>query len=296
MYAQLCSGGLQLPSFVDRFHVFPSLSPSATLLKVTLAGLPHQYGRREGGLAQLHDDMQRNLSSFGTVVDSVSDNIVEHRLPELQHNVRWVYQPLDYSSQPRPSFLLAEVDINVHATWSSMKPYCRYCHGDHSLNNCEVRQKAIICYWCNGSGHIAKYRDRKNVYGASGVPNKKSRKIPANSGDTSFLLFFPLQNTTMTDSQTSNQAFITESINLCQEEMLDNAVATKKNAKRKVMTLECDPQDAIERLRQYDNIMLESKTFSVGYLVKKAAIDRYQKHFVLTNTEKPIVKYVVISL
>ncbi|KAG0781236.1 hypothetical protein G6F26_012744 [Rhizopus arrhizus] len=155
MYAQLCSDGLQLPSFVDRFHVFPSLSPSATLLKATLAGLPHQYGRREGGLTQLHDDMQRNLSSFGTVVDSgiikgssgvysgkgyvvleqflkTTDNTVEHRLPELQHN---------------------------------------------------VRQKAIICYWCNGSGHIAKYCDRKNVYGASGVPNKKSCKIPANSGD-----------------------------------------------------------------------------------------------------------------
>ncbi|KAG0734323.1 hypothetical protein G6F29_005809 [Rhizopus arrhizus] len=73
----------------------------------------------------------------------------------------------------------------------------------------------------------------------------------------------------MTDSQTSNQASITEFVNLCQE-MLDNAVAAKKNAKRKVMTLECDPQDAIERLRQYDNIMLESKTFSVGYLVKKS--------------------------
>ncbi|KAG1025041.1 hypothetical protein G6F43_014156 [Rhizopus delemar] len=64
-----------------------------------------------------------------------------------------------------------------------MKPYCRYCHGDHSLNNCEVRQKAIICYWCNGSGHIAKYCDPKNVYGESGVPNKKSRKIPAKSMD-----------------------------------------------------------------------------------------------------------------
>ncbi|KAG1135305.1 hypothetical protein G6F37_012780 [Rhizopus arrhizus] len=150
MYAQLCSDGLQLPSFVDRFHVFLSLSPSATLLKVTLAGLPHQYDRREGGLAQLHGDMQRNLSSFGTVVDSgiikgssgvysgkgyvVLEQFLkttEHRPPELQHNVRWVYQPLDYSSQPRPSSLLAEVDINVHATWSSMKPYCRYCHGDY---------------------------------------------------------------------------------------------------------------------------------------------------------------------
>ncbi|KAG1258347.1 hypothetical protein G6F68_008820 [Rhizopus microsporus] len=233
MYAQLCSDGLQLPSFVDRFHVFPSLSPSATLLKVTLAGLPHQYGRREGGLAQLHDDMQRNLSSFGTVVDSgiikgssgvysgkgyvvleqflkTTDNTVEHRLPELQHNVRWVYQPLDYSSQPRPSSLLAEVDINVHATWSSMKPYCRYCHGDHSLNNCEVRQKAIICYWCNGSGHIAKYCDRKNVYGASGVPNKKSRKIPANSEDVFSMNDIPATVTSSAEPFTGTVGMIGE--------------------------------------------------------------------------------------
>ncbi|KAG1606725.1 hypothetical protein G6F46_012811 [Rhizopus delemar] len=70
MYERLCTEGLQLPSFTDRFLAFPSLSPSAELLKVTLTGLPHQYGRRDGGLAQLHSDMQRNLSSFGHVIDS----------------------------------------------------------------------------------------------------------------------------------------------------------------------------------------------------------------------------------
>ncbi|KAG1445923.1 hypothetical protein G6F55_011756 [Rhizopus delemar] len=45
---------------------------------------------------------------------------------------------------------------------------------------------AIICYWYNGSGHIAKYCDRKNLYGAAGVPNKKSRKVPAKSGEVLF--------------------------------------------------------------------------------------------------------------
>ncbi|KAG1257463.1 hypothetical protein G6F68_009287 [Rhizopus microsporus] len=177
MYERLCTESLQLPSFTDRFHAFPSLSPSAELLKVTLTGLPHQYGRRDGGLAQLHSDMQRNLSSFGHIIDSGTirgtsgiysgkDYVVLEKFPEsdqqrtetprpeLQHNVHWVYQPLAYSTSATSASLLDDVSINVHATWSSMKPYCRYCHGDHPLKDC------------------------RNVYGASGAPNKKTRKTP----------------------------------------------------------------------------------------------------------------------
>ncbi|KAG1607268.1 hypothetical protein G6F45_013804 [Rhizopus arrhizus] len=57
-----------------------------------------------------------------------------------------------------------------------MKPYCRYCHGDHALKDCVLRKKATTCYWCNEVGHIAKYCDRKNVSGPSGAPNKRARK------------------------------------------------------------------------------------------------------------------------
>ncbi|KAG1016758.1 hypothetical protein G6F26_012272 [Rhizopus arrhizus] len=77
-----------------------------------------------------------------------------------------------------------------------MKPYCRYCHGDHPLKDCRVRQQATICYWCNESGHIAKYCDRKNVYGASGAPNKKTRKTPIASATEKSLI-------SSTDSVTS---------------------------------------------------------------------------------------------
>ncbi|EIE84331.1 hypothetical protein RO3G_09041 [Rhizopus delemar RA 99-880] len=59
-----------------------------------------------------------------------------------------------------------------------MKPYCRYCHGDHPLKDCQVRQQATICHWCNESSHIAKFCDRKIAYGASGAPNEKTRKTP----------------------------------------------------------------------------------------------------------------------
>ncbi|KAG1069126.1 hypothetical protein G6F41_006274 [Rhizopus arrhizus] len=164
MYQQLCSKGLNLPSFDDQFDVFPSMSPSAELMKVTLSGLPHQYGRRDGGLSQLHTDMQRNLSPFGKIVDSgiikgssgvysgkgyvvlekpsnaaQPPNGSTHR--ELQHNVHWVYQPLAYSASSASSPLLAAVEIN-----------------------------------CNKIGHIAKYCDRKNVSGPSGALNKRARK------------------------------------------------------------------------------------------------------------------------
>ncbi|KAG1526363.1 hypothetical protein G6F45_005778 [Rhizopus arrhizus] len=214
MYERLCTEGLQLPSFTDRFLALPSLSPSAKLLKVTLTGLRHQYGRRDGGLAQFHSDMQRNLSSFGHIIESGTIRgtfgfysgkgyVVLEKFPEsdqqrdetprleLQHNVHWVYQPLAYSTSAIPASLLDDVSINVHATWSSMKPYCRYCHGDHSLKDCQVRQQATICYLCNESGHIAKYCDRKNVYGASGVPNKKNRKTPIVSATEKSLISSP---------------------------------------------------------------------------------------------------------
>ncbi|KAG0980558.1 hypothetical protein G6F25_011725 [Rhizopus arrhizus] len=131
--------------------------------------------------------MQRNLSSFGHIVDSgtirgtsgiysgkgyvVLEKFPEsnqHRdettRPELQHNVHWVYQPLAYSTLATSAFLLDDVSINVRVTWSSMK-------------SCS-RQQATICYWRNESGHIAKYGDRKNVYGVSDAPNKKTRKTP----------------------------------------------------------------------------------------------------------------------
>jgi hypothetical protein len=45
-----------------------------------------------------------------------------------------------------------------------MDPYCRYCHNqDHVLANCEKRLSSIICYNCNGSGHISRLCPRRNT-------------------------------------------------------------------------------------------------------------------------------------
>ncbi|KAG1150728.1 hypothetical protein G6F37_003009 [Rhizopus arrhizus] len=56
-------------------------------------------------------------------------------------------QPKTLLSSSASSPLLVAVEINVHASWSSMKPYCRYCHGDHALKDFVLRKKATTCYW-----------------------------------------------------------------------------------------------------------------------------------------------------
>ncbi|KAG0753316.1 hypothetical protein G6F57_013868 [Rhizopus arrhizus] len=127
MYERLCTESLQLPSFTDRFHAFPSLSPSAELLKVTLTGLPHQYGHRDGGLAQLHSDMQRNLSPFDHIIDSGT---------------------------------------------------IRGTSGIYSGKGYVVLEKFLNPI-SNALRLLAQnFNTIKNVYGASGAPNKKTRKTP----------------------------------------------------------------------------------------------------------------------
>ncbi|KAI7897641.1 uncharacterized protein BX663DRAFT_565308 [Cokeromyces recurvatus] len=46
-----------LPSFPAPFAAYPSLSPSTKIVKVSLSGLPFQYGRESGGLDELFADM-----------------------------------------------------------------------------------------------------------------------------------------------------------------------------------------------------------------------------------------------
>lgn len=44
---------------------YPTLSPPAKIVKLSLTRLPPQYGRQDGDNQQLKQDMQHNLNSFG---------------------------------------------------------------------------------------------------------------------------------------------------------------------------------------------------------------------------------------
>lgn len=49
-HEKICTVGVSLPSFETPFLGYPSLSPDANILQVTLSNLPRQYGRFDGGL------------------------------------------------------------------------------------------------------------------------------------------------------------------------------------------------------------------------------------------------------
>ncbi|KAI8321464.1 hypothetical protein EDC96DRAFT_454032 [Choanephora cucurbitarum] len=64
------TGGLHLPSFQEPFTTFEALSADVKVLKISISGIPRQYGRADdGGAAELKSDMFSNLSHFGRVVD-----------------------------------------------------------------------------------------------------------------------------------------------------------------------------------------------------------------------------------
>lgn len=176
--AELLEKGLKLDSLTSPLAVFPSLSMSAEILKVSLSGLPAQYGRADGGLAQLNADMYRNLSIFGNIVDcgivvnssgffsgngfvvleclssSNSDAILDHessdstKVPKLAQQVDWSFHSIVYSSPVSQSPVVDDTlaseltHIKVRATWISMPAFCRYCRSpDHTLIDCTLRPR-----------------------------------------------------------------------------------------------------------------------------------------------------------
>ncbi|KAL0073979.1 hypothetical protein J3Q64DRAFT_1649474 [Phycomyces blakesleeanus] len=175
---------LILPSFDVPFAIYPTLPPSAKILKISLSRL-----------AQLHADMTNNFSQFGAIVDcgyvtgssglyagggyavlALSPPNSTHSSVKLSHSLNWSYQPLNYSSDT--GTLSSDFDhVSIFATWAAMPPFCRYCHLDkHALIDCDLRKKATMCCLCNDGGHIAKSCPRKNE---SSVTPQKHRKIPA---------------------------------------------------------------------------------------------------------------------
>ncbi|KAG1077476.1 hypothetical protein G6F42_024816 [Rhizopus arrhizus] len=59
---------LKLENFDAPFMAYPSLSPSANIVKLSLHKLPSQYGRQNGD-EQLRNDMHFNFDQFGKLID-----------------------------------------------------------------------------------------------------------------------------------------------------------------------------------------------------------------------------------
>ncbi|KAK4516958.1 Vacuolar protein sorting-associated protein vps5 [Mucor velutinosus] len=113
MYQQILQQpALQLENFEEPLMTYPTLSPSANIVKLSLIRLPAQYGRKDGGNTQLKADMHHNLEKFGQLIDcsyvtggssvyagggyAVLDVNATHA--KLEHSLNWAYHPIDYVS------------------------------------------------------------------------------------------------------------------------------------------------------------------------------------------------------
>ena len=189
--SRVCEEGLKLPFYESKFYGYRSLSPDSEVLTITFNGLPRQYGRKDGGLRQLQEDMLANLSRFGNVCDSGTISgatgvfsgrgyaVLERRESSessLSHEFHWQFLPLNDNNTYGQN---RSCESLVYAHWRSMPPYCRYCHSPaHAIADCPVKLRSIICYNCNGHGHMSKGCPRKNTHNQHGSSNKKARKTP----------------------------------------------------------------------------------------------------------------------
>ncbi|GAN11624.1 hypothetical protein MAM1_0756c11200 [Mucor ambiguus] len=177
---------LQLENFAEPFMAYPTLSPSANIVKLSLTRLPGEYGRKEGGAEHLNADVEYNLGQFGQLIDCgfVQGGsgcyggdayavlaVGEHHAP-LQHSLHWSYHPLDFSS-PTADLLPNRDHVLALATWAAMPPYCRYCHSmdHHALINCEARKQKLSFDLCHELGHYQRSCPRRN-----GDPDKSGNR------------------------------------------------------------------------------------------------------------------------
>jgi hypothetical protein len=186
---------LQLETFPEPFMAYPSLSPSANVVKLSLSKLPPQYGRQEGGTQQLKEDMHHNLSRYGLLIDcgyvtggsgiyargGYAVLAVESSHVPLDHSLNWAYHPIDYSS-PACALLPDREQALAFATWAAMPPFCKYCHSlDHALINCEIRKKKLNCDLCNAFGHYRRECPRRNEEASK---SGKKRKVSQGASKT----------------------------------------------------------------------------------------------------------------
>ena len=67
--SEATTNGLHLPSFQAPFSAIDALSADVKILKISISGLPRQYGQTDDDAAELKSDMMSNLSRFGRMVD-----------------------------------------------------------------------------------------------------------------------------------------------------------------------------------------------------------------------------------
>ncbi|KAG1451796.1 hypothetical protein G6F46_005553 [Rhizopus delemar] len=135
------------------------LSPDADSLQNSFSNLPHEYGRKDGDLDQLHADMITNLAPYSIVLERPSRPSSQSTdapgaagvRPLPPHKLDWIYPSVNNNES-------SDIDL------------------DTTLD--KILLSAIVCYNCNAHSHKSRSCPRKNAALSSDVPNKKARKTP----------------------------------------------------------------------------------------------------------------------
>ncbi|KAI8643459.1 hypothetical protein BD408DRAFT_342385, partial [Parasitella parasitica] len=141
---------LKLENFDKPFMAYPSLSPSANIVKLSLSQLPHQYGGQQGK-EQLQEDMRFNLNEFGDVLSCgiVFGGSGSYTGGGYAVLANWNFQLVDFISKSNDLSDDRE-SVLIHAMWAAMPPFCKYCHSmDHALIDCTIRKKKFTCDLCS---------------------------------------------------------------------------------------------------------------------------------------------------
>jgi hypothetical protein len=184
-YNTIVNEGIMLPdnTFVKGF---PSYSADASIVRLTLSGLPFLQ------LRLLKQSLNAWLARFGKVLDfglSKKDGFYvgggyatiaipsgnpctqdpcpidhTHFIP-LQRSVSWEEDDGDLRK--------------ITLSWDAMPDFCRCCgSSDHCRADCPDRLSWLKCFNCNKTGHEWKHCPRNNIATGSGAPSK-TRAVPA---------------------------------------------------------------------------------------------------------------------
>ncbi|KAK4521025.1 uncharacterized protein ATC70_004013 [Mucor velutinosus] len=189
MYQQMLhQPALELKNFDEPLMSYPTLSPSANIVKLSLTRLPAQYGRKDGGTTQLKADIHHSLDKYGQLIDcgyviggssiyasgDYAVLAVNSTYTKFEHSLNWTYQPIDFSSG---DLLPERNNILSLATWAAMPPYCKYCHSmDHALIDCETHKKKLTYDFWGIAGHFQRSCPRRNEDPDNSTKKRKGSK------------------------------------------------------------------------------------------------------------------------
>jgi hypothetical protein len=147
-YQRCLDTGLKITKTGPVILLCKVLTGETEIVTLNLSELP--FAKKNVLLAGLKKSLATygEVLGVGTLVDLTTQIYVCHGYATL--NIK------AHPNQPLTHLLpwFGSTTISFRAVWSSMAPYCKYCHQDgHIIHDCPIRKKRFSCWGCGEVGH-----------------------------------------------------------------------------------------------------------------------------------------------